>query len=312
MQKYYHASPKRFKIGTILSNPGVHKKNYNASIEGIYVTTSPYPHHTISHDFLKLNIYEVLPLTKIYKGIWGDFITDQVKVIKYIGNASNKSKTGLSSKSSDFVGGKTVLYHNKSKRKYCLTIYEHDFKDWYIRGNNKSRNIWSDDLNKIINYIKKHKVQYYTMYDNLKRKQLEPEDIQLNESKNEYNGVSVYLNPMNIKRYSNWSRGVIFKNGDFYIFKKSSGVATHNVGLRAMSELGMINADIIDDWWRRQPTDFLCVQRLEDTGEFYTSESYYIDIEIEASSFIKNAQQKAKSYNTELLFYPTQILNNSY
>ena len=91
--RYYHASPRRFKVGTVL-RPGTEPKKSRAYInfgrtDQIYLTTSPIPHHTIlaiaKKD--KWHVYEVEPLGKVRVGIWDDLTVDRAEVIAYVGNA---------------------------------------------------------------------------------------------------------------------------------------------------------------------------------------------------------------------------------
>lgn len=102
--RYYHCSPKRITIGTILT-PGKYP-NFNHSSIGIFITTSPIPHFTIVEliEFQEINkqkqnwhVYEVSPIGKIYNGIWDDLFCESAEILNYIGNAkgllNNKRKT---------------------------------------------------------------------------------------------------------------------------------------------------------------------------------------------------------------------------
>lgn len=96
--RYYHASPRRITVGTILV-PALYP-NYENTGCGVFVTTSPVPHVTIVRLIESSNeewhVYEVQPIGNIYVGDWGDLFCDSAEVIKYIGNAqgilANKKK----------------------------------------------------------------------------------------------------------------------------------------------------------------------------------------------------------------------------
>ena len=94
--KYYHASPKRLKVGTILQAPSERRSRSSAlsfadinDMEVIYMTQSPIPHFTILDTSVKYNwnVYEVEPLDKVEFGHWDDATTKQAVVVKLIGSA---------------------------------------------------------------------------------------------------------------------------------------------------------------------------------------------------------------------------------
>jgi len=94
-----------------------------------------------------------------------------VKIVKYIGSASKNSRSGLSSKESSVFKGKTILFSRNPKRRYLLTIYKYDPNDWF-NTDRTSRNIWSDNLDSIYKYIEKKKIEFYKIFDNVRRKEI--------------------------------------------------------------------------------------------------------------------------------------------
>lgn len=162
-QKYYHASPKRFKIGTVLTNCLDLKRNFECSEQYLYITTSPHPHHTIWKHFKKLNIYEVLPIGKIQRGMWDDLIVPSIKIIKYIGVASDNDTEGLGRKDSAVLKNKkTISPNNRPHKKFKAIIYvKSDNASYLLPYNYKVDYITvkSNNLNKIKAYIK-IKTQY--------------------------------------------------------------------------------------------------------------------------------------------------------
>jgi hypothetical protein len=124
-------------------------------------------------------------------------------------------------------------------------------------------------------------------------------------------GAVVFCNPANIKNLGSWGRGIILPNGDFYIFYSNKESLTHTGGLQALETFSILK-DVDWYWWKTYPKKFICVQRLNDTGEFYISESYTIDILKQSKKFINAAQKKADVYNQSLLFFSKQIQANGY
>lgn len=89
--KYYHASPKRFKIGKVLV-PGLDRGKESSLGWGtsvVYMTNSMLPHFTILKNAYKENwhIYEVQPIGKVWQGLWDDVGAERAEVVKYIGTA---------------------------------------------------------------------------------------------------------------------------------------------------------------------------------------------------------------------------------
>ncbi len=100
-----------------------------------------------------------------------------------------------------------------------------------------------------------HNIGYYEIFKN-------PTKSELNEA-----------NP----RYT---RGVILKNGDFYVVKPSEELI-HVSLIKILSAVKIMTTKWIDDKWGKDGSslvEFLCVERAEDSFDFYQSESYFIEI----------------------------------
>jgi hypothetical protein len=98
--KFYHASPRRFKVGDVLSPRG--------DSPGIFLTTDPVPHYTILEDVEASKspwyVYEVEPLGDVVPGFWDDLIASRVKILRFVGNAQgmvNRTKKRFRDKSYD-------------------------------------------------------------------------------------------------------------------------------------------------------------------------------------------------------------------
>ena len=78
-KKLYHATPRRLRIGNIVSANGV-----------CHMTDKPMPHYTIFDNAYKENwhIYEVIPIGDIcFDNCWDAWITNAATIKKYIGQA---------------------------------------------------------------------------------------------------------------------------------------------------------------------------------------------------------------------------------
>jgi hypothetical protein len=85
-----------------------------------------------------------------------------------------------------------------------------------------------------------------------------------------FGGVSLYINVLNLKIYKPWCRGFILKNGDFYLMDSTIGFVTHDTGLKIAYSQGILKHSPFK-WEQEKPWEFLCVQRFNNTGEFYVS-----------------------------------------
>lgn len=120
--------------------------------------------------------------------------------------------------------------------------------------------------------------------------------------------ISFYENPENLKNKNPEIRGIITKNGNFYIFEYPESFAIHQHGLDAAFKLKIISKKYpYKIWINSPPTEFVCMQRHPGTSEFYVSESYLENIYEKYyetfRKFIDNAQKKAEGYNNTLLFF---------
>ena len=133
-QTFYHASPKRLKVGTILT-PNQGNKDKDWQHHAVFLTTKPLPHFTIAKHAEKENwdVYEVEPIGKVEKGMWDDLEVDRAKVVKYIGKArgianNHKRKTKFDKRT------KNMRKHLKKSVKKDFPNekwHDGDFKDDY-------------------------------------------------------------------------------------------------------------------------------------------------------------------------------------
>lgn len=93
--RYFHASPNRIKVGTVLtaqekSNfPGMKEDSFSP-IWGVFMTTSEVPHYTVLNKAMKdgWHVYEVRPLTQLFFGTcWNELVAEKAEVIRYVGSA---------------------------------------------------------------------------------------------------------------------------------------------------------------------------------------------------------------------------------
>ncbi len=174
MKKYYHASPKRFKIGKILGGAIELKANFQSSIKGmVFLTTSPYPHYTIYGKFERLHIYEVQPIGKVFRGYFEDLYVHQAEIVKYIGVASKSKSQGLS-KCVSSIGIDKKKSHNTNKlpyKRYRALIFENAEVNFCKRK--KIEDIQSVNLDKLHSIISSKGFQYYVIYDYWQEKEIE-------------------------------------------------------------------------------------------------------------------------------------------
>jgi hypothetical protein len=125
-QIFYHATKKRFKKGQRLSalSSTVVGQNYQMSRFGIYMTTSPYPHHTIVDKAVdqKWFVYEVCPIGKVHRGSWDDFIVNEIEIISLVGRVT--SYKGLGGKCSASIKSRKGGYRTKLLVRSKITVPE--------------------------------------------------------------------------------------------------------------------------------------------------------------------------------------------
>ena len=87
-KRFYHASPRRFKIGQVLTASQPVKKNYDWCEQGIFVTDKPAAHHTIYYDIQNKgwHLYEVEPVCRMKRGWYSaEWIAREVVIKNYVG-----------------------------------------------------------------------------------------------------------------------------------------------------------------------------------------------------------------------------------
>jgi hypothetical protein len=119
-QKFYHASPKRFRHGDILT--GGHEGGFGVRGSGVYMTTTPVPHWSIqsaipSESEKDWYVYEVEPLGPVkYRSNNGEYLTISAKVLRNMGRALpilEKAKNN-----SDTVWDEIALNPSKERKRW--------------------------------------------------------------------------------------------------------------------------------------------------------------------------------------------------
>lgn len=97
MKRYFHASPRRLRIGTVLSGQFARRLD-DYRRPAVFMTNDSKIHYTV-YELAMLgeggvwHIYEVIPLGKIkFASEWYEFSAPQARVVKYIGTARGISK----------------------------------------------------------------------------------------------------------------------------------------------------------------------------------------------------------------------------
>lgn len=129
--RYYHCSPYRLKIGTILQT-GVKQANYRTSQPGyIYLTTDPVPHYTIIDKANKESwfVYEVEPIGQLeFWGAYEELVVKQAEITRFVGNAKGIIKNYKKHHRKGY-GSKVVRRHVSGKAKGTGKYYytHHEF-----------------------------------------------------------------------------------------------------------------------------------------------------------------------------------------
>lgn len=92
--RYFHASPRRHKVGTILT-PQKERFLLKNRTHVVFLTTSEVPHYTIFEDALKENwfVYEVEIIGKHwYEPVWDEVTCEQAQIVRFVGNAKGISR----------------------------------------------------------------------------------------------------------------------------------------------------------------------------------------------------------------------------
>ena len=100
--KFFHASPKRFRVGDILD--GQHSRGVEYSNEErrgyIYLTTAPEAHYSILECAWEenWNVYEVLPIGEVkFSWGWDEIIVREAMVLRFVGSTRGICRKRLSS-----------------------------------------------------------------------------------------------------------------------------------------------------------------------------------------------------------------------
>jgi hypothetical protein len=105
--RFYHASPKKFRHGDILTGGhgggywSTQKVDFEGGGDRVCMTSEPEVHYTVREEALKgnWNVYEVEPLEKVYTcNTNGEFQTRAARVLRQVGSARGLDKGGIGSR----------------------------------------------------------------------------------------------------------------------------------------------------------------------------------------------------------------------
>ena len=85
--RFYHASPKRFRKGQIIGT----------TTGNLFMTNAPAPHYSIAPEAVNENwtVYEVVPIGKLGWGrTFDEWIADAAEVVRKVGTARGLSRNG--------------------------------------------------------------------------------------------------------------------------------------------------------------------------------------------------------------------------
>lgn len=130
---YYHCSPNRLPVGTVLSTVIQRKVNFDYELplnkKMVFMCDMPIVHGTITSEISCSEkswfMYEICPIGKIEKGCYSnEYTCHSAEVIKFIGNVG-KFGQGLHKK---FVEGKVYSAHwiNKKRKNAIKKLKEND------------------------------------------------------------------------------------------------------------------------------------------------------------------------------------------
>jgi hypothetical protein len=89
---------------------------------------------------------------------------------------------------------------------------------------------------------------------------------------NDHNGNIIIKNPNSLENIGEGVRAILDKSGNLYVEQFSKN--THEQMLLKLSSY----VKYVKDWYKKIPTEFICLQRDEDTNWFLLSEGYYVMI----------------------------------
>ena len=129
--RYYHASPYRLRVGTILT-PDAREENFGVKEDsespkwGVFLSDSPLPHFSTFPTSWDENwhIYEVRPIGElVYGWTWLELISDKAEIIRYVGSARGIYETYYGTflnipgrARPDIRGGSRVIARRVSKK----------------------------------------------------------------------------------------------------------------------------------------------------------------------------------------------------
>jgi len=114
------------------------------------------------------------------------------------------------------------------------------------------------------------------------------------------NPIPIYKNPKSLTGIDRHTRGIVVKNGDFYIAKDYR--AAHNRIIEKLADLGIIPQGYENDYMYDYPSDFVAVQRFEDTDRFAQSDAYRMFPEYYTQIFAKaNTMHPYKFQQTKIV-----------
>jgi len=106
-------------------------------------------------------------------------------------------------------------------------------------------------------------------------------------------------------------RGIVLKNGDFYIVKNSQGLIHDNI-LEILFKAGnIITSKWVEDWYLKLDSldEFLCITQIEKSLEFAIAESYGftgLDLDDEIlNQYKKMFEKKNPQYSLSLELIPS-------
>lgn len=112
--------------------------------------------------------------------------------------------------------------------------------------------------------------------------------------------IEVYSNPKSIKKMNSYIRGIIDREGNFYVAdietrgSGQGGITTHSEIAKFLSSKGLLpNEEITSDG----VLNYLKVHRYDDTNDFYFGETSTYDPLFAEENFFKKAKQKNPTIN---------------
>lgn len=146
-KRFFHASPRRFKIGQTLTASQQVKKNYEWCEQGIFVTDKPAAHHTIYHDIVNKgwHLYEVEPLCRMKRGYYvAEWIANQVVIKNYVGVIGGRLGVFVAGRS--LQNQRPFLSLNKPRYQAFVIPYDSEYRNSLEGEFAKPWGDWSENL----------------------------------------------------------------------------------------------------------------------------------------------------------------------